>query len=291
MIATLLLLLGLPYGRPADTPPLPLAAWAAPAYAVPATIEAATEALPSWSASPAIAASQAISSYVYLPFIVRPPYGCQPVPGAQYGTLTVNGLPTDRPAEQHADLNLSMRGYEITSAYLGLFDYGGDADPNAPQLYTLFADQRVPDFPNVYQVYDWNWEDNEPGDLLTNWDVTLAGMGAATGEVLYFPDSGYNIGNGYEALVLYASEERITLKYTREDNVVQGYTIHVENICVEPTLLDLYRARNDAGRGRLPALRAGQPLGRARGSEFGVAIRDWGTFLDPRSRKDWWQGK
>jgi hypothetical protein len=116
-------------------------------------------------------------------------------------------------------------------------------------------------------------------------------MGVTPGEVIYFPESGYSIGSGYMALVLYASEERITLKYTREDDVVEGYTIHVENICVEPRLLSLYREKNDQGRGRLPALGADQPIGRARGYEIGVATRDWGTFLDPRSRKDWWQGK
>jgi len=68
-----------------------------------------------------------------------------------------------------------------------------------------------------------------------------------------------------------------------------GYTLHVENICVEPSLLALYQAMNAAGRSSLPALRSGQAFGRARG-EIGVAIRDCGAFLDPRSRKDWWKG-
>jgi hypothetical protein len=90
-------------------------------------------------------------------------------------------------------------------------------------------------------------------------------------------------------LVLYASTNRITIKYTNNDNVEQGYTLHVENVCVEPRLLALYQALNSAGRGRLPALRAGQAFGRALGSEIGVAIRDYGTFMDPRSRKDWWR--
>jgi hypothetical protein len=116
-------------------------------------------------------------------------------------------------------------------------------------------------------------------------------MGVTPGEVLHLPDSGYSIGSGYEALVLYATEDQLTLKYTREDHVVYGYTIHLENICVEPSLLALYQAWNDAGRGELPALRGSQPLGRARGGEIGVAIRDTGSFMDPRSRKDWWQGK
>jgi hypothetical protein len=110
-------------------------------------------------------------------------------------------------------------------------------------------------------------------------------------ETIHVPESGYTIGSGYEVLVLYASRERITLKYTRNDNVVSGYTLHVENVCVEPTLLALYQAWNDAGRSQLPALRAGQAFGRARGDEIGVVIRDNGTSMDPRSRKDWWQGR
>ncbi|MGD9404476.1 MAG: hypothetical protein PVH95_04935 [Anaerolineae bacterium] len=224
----------------------------------------------------------------YLPLVARQPSACAPIPGAQYNTLSVLPPVTDRPAEEHADLNLALRGYELTDGYRGLVEYGGTPDAGAPKLYTLFADHRVPSLPAVYRVYDWDWEYNCRGDLLANWPVTLAGMGVTTGEILHLPDSGYEIGSGYEALVLYASEERITLKYTRDDNVIEGYTIHVENICVEPSLLALYRAWTSAGRGQLPALRAGQPFGRARGGEIGVAIRDAGTFMDPRSQNDWW---
>ena len=39
---------------------------------------------------------------------------------------------------------------------------------------------------------------------------------------------------------------------------------------------------------QLPALRAEQAFGRARGDEIMVSIRDTGSFMDPRSRKDWW---
>jgi hypothetical protein len=288
MIATLLLLLAILDGGPAYDPAPPWAYQAALVYSVAAPMEPATAALPSW---PAIAPSEVITYYVFLPMAVKPPSGCAPIPGVQYGALDVAGPPTDRPAEQHADLNLALRSYEVTDAYRGLVDYGGSGDPRAPQLDTLFADPRVPALLTVYQVYDWDWGCNCRGGLLTQYEVTLAGMGVAPGEVLRLPDSGYNLGNGYEALVLYATEERITLKYTREDNVVLGYTIHVENVCVEPSLLALYRAWNDAGRGELPALRGGQPFGRARGNEIGVAIRDAGTFMDPRSRRDWWQSR
>lgn len=225
---------------------------------------------------------------VYLPLVAKPPPGCEPIPGVEYSTILVDSKPTDRPAEEHADLNLALRGYELTSAYRGLVEYAGDADAYAPKLYTLFADYREPVFPAVYRVYDWDWTCNCRGSLLTNPEVTLVGMGVATGEVLRLPNRDFEIGSGYQALVLYASEERITLKYTPEDSVEVGYTLHIENVCVEPSLLTLYQAWNEAGRRKLPALRAGQPFGRARGGEIGVAIRDTGTFLDPRSRKDWW---
>jgi len=245
--------------------------------------------VPARTARPGIAASEVFTYHVFLPLTAKQPSDCAPIPGVQYSALAVDGPPTDRLAEQHADLNLALRGYEVTTAYRGLVNYGGGDDPKAPQLNTLFADQRVPAFPTVYRVYDWNWDCNCRGSLLTQWEVTLAGMSVAPGEMLSLPDSGYNLGSGFEALVLYASEERITLKYTREDNVVEGYTLHIENVCVEPSLLALYRAWNDAGRGKLPALRGLQPFGRARGGEIGVAIRDAGTFMDPRSRQDWWQ--
>lgn len=281
MIATLLLLAG--FGLLAAS-----AGGAAPGYAM---VE--TPVVTSWQPVTAeVESSQVVTWSVYLPFVVRAgTEGCQPIPGEDYGTLDVEGPPTDRPAEEHADLNLALRGYEVTDAFLGLVDYGGGSDPKAPQLRGLFADHRVPAFTTVYQVYDWDWGCNCRGPLLTQYEVTLAGMGVAPGETIHVPSSGYEIGGGYEVLVLYATETRITLKYTPNDNVVHGYTLHLENVCVEPSLLALYQQWNAAGRGRLPALEAGQAFSRARGGEIGVAIRDVGTFLDPRSQKDWWQGR
>jgi hypothetical protein len=290
MIATLLLLLAVLDGSPACAAPPAWAYQIVPLCDISVPMAPATTVLPSWSASPAIAPSQVFTYHVFIPLVRQPPR-CEPIPGVQYDTLDVDSPPTDRPAAEHPDLNLALRGYEVTNAHQGLVEYGGSPDPGAPQLYTLFGDQRVPAFTTVYQVYDWDWNCDCRGDLLTKFDVTLAGMGVTPGEILHLPDSGYDIGNGYEALVLYATEERITLKYTREDHVVWGYTIHVENICVEPSLLALYQTWNDAGRSELPALRGGQPFGRACEHEIGVAIRDTGTFMDPRSRRDWWQAK
>lgn len=249
-----------------------------------------------WNDVAAIRASNAITSVIYLPVISKNSSDpCVPIPGEGYGTVTVNPPPTGRPADQHPDLNLALRGYAPTNQDKGLVDYGGTGDPSAPQLAGLFADNRVPvPFSTVYQVYDWDWPNNRRGNLLTDWPVTLVDMAVRPGEIIHVPNSGYPISrpmlpSGYSVLVLYATTERITLKYTREDNVISGYTLHVENICVEPNLLSLYQTWNAAGRSQLPALGAGQGFGRAKGGEIGVAIRDTGSFMDPRSRKDWWQ--
>jgi hypothetical protein len=239
---------------------------------------------------PAAASSAA---QTYLPIVFGnplTPVACDPIAGESYGTLDVEGEPTDRPAAEHADLNLAMRSYEVTSAPLVFVEYGPTDDPLAPQLRYVFSNGAFRGFSQAYRVYDWIWDTNSRGPLITDWDVTMAGMSALPGETLHVPASGYDIGSGYEVLVLYATENRITLKYTREDNVVVGYTLHVEGVCVEPNLLALYGAMNAAGRENLPALRARQALGRATGGEVGVAIRDTGAFMDPRSRNDWWIG-
>ena len=219
------------------------------------------------------------------------PSACQAIPGVSYGSLSISGSPSDRPAEAHPDINLSIRGWSGVSESLGLVNYNGNTDSRAPQLPGLFSDNRTPRFTSAARVYNWDWGANRRGGLITTWPVTLLGMAATSGEVIRLPDSGYDIGSGYDALVLYATETRLTIKYTREDNVVRGYTLHLENVCTEPSLLALYRQLNAQGRRTLPALRPGQPLGRATSSQILAAIRDTGNFMDPRSRKDWWRGR
>jgi LysM repeat protein len=241
---------------------------------------------PSQPAAPAPASAQ--------PPLGTPPAGIDPstpIPGASYGTLRIVGQPTDRPAAQHGDLNLALRGFSRTTAKLGLIDIAGPTDNRAPQLAGLFADKRSPIFSSVYRANQWDWGRNARGAPIADFEVTVAGLAAQTGETVHVPDAGYSIGSGYAVLVLYADANRITLKYTGEDSVVNGYTVHVESVCPEPSLLALYERMNTAGRSQLPALRAGQALGRARGDEIQVAIRDTGRFMDPRSRKDWWRGK
>ena len=254
-----------------------------------------------WWNRPALVAQQGLLSGIaapeaarlrqsFLPLVSRAPI-CQPIPDAAYTTLPPFSAPSDRPAEAHPDLNLSIRGYDLTDAARILVDYSSPGPGvTAPQLSDLFGSHRLPVFRSVYRVYDWDWGRMQRGALLFWPSVTALGMQTSTGEILYVPDSGYDIGSGCEVLVLYASTDRITLKYTREDNVVYGYTLHVEQLCVEPSLVSLYQECNRKGRRTLPALRPRQAFGRSRGSEVIIAIRDTGAFMDPRARGDWWLG-
>lgn len=192
------------------------------------------------------------------------------------------------PAAQHPDINLKIRGWVETGGTLGFVTYGGATDPKAPRLDTIFSPDRIPTFVQNYQVNGWDWAKNMANGPIPNSPVTLIGFGTTIGEPIELAKSGYDIGEGFGARVLYADSDSITLKYTGEDNVIYGYTIHIVGVCVEPSLLALYQTDDAAGRSELPALDANQPLGRAREATILVAIRDTGSFMDPRSEKDWW---
>lgn len=210
-------------------------------------------------------------------------------PSQAYSTLPVPPPPSDRPAAQHADLNLNLRGYARTQAALQLLDLQGATDPGGPQLKTLFTDNLARPVRSTYRVYNWDWGCNCRSGLIDDPEVTLIGLSATPGETLFLPVGGADIMNDFRALVLYADADSITFKYTRSDTIVGGYALHVEGINVDSNLLALYQQMNSAGRGNLPALRARQPFGTAQSNEVQVAVRDNGAFMEPRSRKDWWR--
>jgi hypothetical protein len=216
------------------------------------------------------------------------PDPCAPIPNAKYVTTSVT--PETTSPSTHGDINLLLRKWRPASGQVAaLVDINGPTDTLAPRLYTLFTDDRDPVFSGVYQLQGWDWGCNCASAYMTDPAVTMAGFAMQPAEVVELPMDGYDIGGGMQAMVLYATTETITLKYTHEDDVVKGYTIHMANICVEPALLALYEQSNAAGRTSLPALKGNQPIGRVRGSELLVTIRDTGSWMDPRSRKDWYQ--
>ncbi len=171
-----------------------------------------------------------ITAYVHLPIVMRG--GCAPIPGETYGTLAPTNPRTDNVEEDHL-INLARRGYEPVDKFKGLIDNGPAGDPLAPQFPGLFSDNRTGIFDNVYALHRWEQACNCPSsELVTNPEVTVAGLATAPGETIHVPDSGYDIGDGNDVMVLYAGETRLTLKYTREDDIVQGYTLYLENVCV-----------------------------------------------------------
>jgi hypothetical protein len=226
------------------------------------------------------------------PPTATPDPACPPT-GQRYDIIPTDGRYSGAAPDVSPDLNLTVRGWVTVSEARGLVDYGGETDPGAPQLYSLFADDRTPTFSSTHRVHDWDWTNNRKGGVLTMWPVTLLGMATTPGEPIRLPRrNGSDIYQGtYYGLVVYAEKTRITLHYGRNDYVAPGYGMHVENVCVDPGLLAQYQQASAAGRGSLPALRNNQVFGTARGSEILVSIRDTGTFMDPRSRKDWWMGR
>lgn len=217
-----------------------------------------------------------------------------PTPTVTFAVLPVQGPPIDRPPATNPDLNLTIRSYVATTTTLGLINVDGDTDVNAPQLAGLFNPPRLPTFTAAYQIYDWDWNcgsDGCRGNPITNPEVTLLEVMVTPGEPIFIPTRSVEIhSGGYKVLVLYAEETRIALTYTREDTPARGYLVHLENIQVDPALLALYRAKDAAGRHELPALHNHERFANASGSTLIVAIRDTGSFMDPRVRKDWWVG-
>ncbi|NJM41571.1 MAG: hypothetical protein HC853_12815 [Anaerolineae bacterium] len=213
-----------------------------------------------------------------------------PASDTNYGTLGVIAADTHRPPEGNPDLNLSLLGYEANGVAAAYKDYGPADDPLAPQFKGLFTDHRQPGFTTAFVNNGWNWDNNSrTPPSLGKFEATVIGVAVTPGESLFTPGSGRPIGNGYSALVLYADNNQITLKYTPEDSIARGYTMFIEGINVNPQLLAVYQSTNGAGRSSLPALRAGQLLGTAAGGEIRLAIRDNATFMDPRSQNDWWR--
>jgi uncharacterized protein YraI len=265
----------------ADAPAQPVGAAAQP------TAEAVPQAQVAAPTAPTAAVAQSSSS-------------C-PATGASYGLLPRDGAASDRPDREHGDLNLALRGYGAADAPASLVDYNGSTDSNAPQFSGMFQPNRMATVQSSYRVNLWVFESDKcngapngcRGSAITDWPATMIGLATTPGESISIPSRAPEIGGGYQAMVLYADTTRITLNYTRQDNISYGYVVYIENVCVDPNLLALYRAQNDANGWRssnsLPGLRNGQPLGTAAGGEVRVAIRDSATFLDPRSRKDWWQ--
>lgn len=257
------------------------------AQATPIGLSAPAEGSSNGTLPPGTIPNQAL----YLPLIS---VNSQMINNRVFDAIPVMGPPVDHPAAINGDLNLALRGYISITTALTLVDINGDVDLDAPQLIGLFSPPRLPKFTGAYQVYDWNWGCGPHGcrgGVLTEPESTLLEVTTTPGEPLFIPTRNAEIlGGGYKVLVLYAEAHRITLTYTRQDTPAIGYIVQLEDITVDPALVALYDQLDAAGRSKLPALHQNESFGFASGASIKLAIRDTGSFLDPRSRKDWWFG-
>jgi len=226
---------------------------------------------------------------------------CEAV-GGDFPTVRRLGARSPVAVEDSPEFNLALRGWVSSGAALGLVDYGGGTDPDAPFLGDMLPGRigSPVRFTSAHQVREWDYGAGRPGPPIPAhpFPATLVGLATRPGDTVHLPGRRAAIdGNGTRAMVVFAGRQRVTLKYTREEIevregvvVISGYMVHVEDICTDPRLLALYQSLDRAGREHLPAIRSGQAFARALGSEVRVAVRDTGRFMDPRARKDWWRG-
>jgi hypothetical protein len=125
------------------------------------------------------------------------------------------------------------------------------------------------------------------------------------------PSTSYDIGGGYEAMVVFAAEDRVTIHIGRHEYFVGtpsgkncnggecsgGYWIYVKDICVDKRILNAYNsvknAQEAAGADKspiqLPMVKPGQTLGKATGASVIVGVRDNGPFIST-SKPVYWEG-
>lgn len=202
----------------------------------------------------------------------------------RYDLIPIEGGRESRPPAEHADLNLKLRDPQPADFEATLVDISGSGiDPEAPSLAAVFE----PDFVGTYAVHDWDWGCNCKGSLMDDGSAVVVGIKTNPGESIFIPQNDRDIYDGkYHAVVLYASEDQVTMQYSRTGSVVNGYTVHYLGLQTDPNLVTLFQESEGS---ELPGLTLDTPVGVAAGEELIVAMRDNGTFLDARSKRDWWE--
>ncbi len=198
--------------------------------------------------------------------------------------------------ESDPQINFSFHEWTEVNEAKEPVNYGGDTDPNPPpSIGSIFAG-KYPEIVKTYAIYhqkpqteyDFCIATAKPGSFCPK--VTLIGLGAAPGEPLLGLAAGRKIWGESTLMVLYADQNTITFTHSSGDTwPPDGYPFYIHDICVDPNLLAAYQKDNADGRGVLPGVKAGQIFGYAKDTDVKITVRDSDQWMDPRSKKDWWQ--
>ncbi len=200
-----------------------------------------------------------------------------------YELIPLEGERDKRPAPKHADLSLKLREPQPVEAELSLVTVEGGGSNEPPQLSGIVP----PNFVATYTLHDWDWSCDCKKGLIDNpWgNVAIVEIATTPGQPVFIPRRRSDIFQGkYYAVVLYATQDSLTFVYSREGTVANAYSVHYEGLQVDPNLLAQYR---ESEGNQLPGLTLDTPVGITT-DKLKVAIRDRGTFMDPRSKGDWW---
>lgn len=184
--------------------------------------------------------------------------------------------------EQNPDYNPSLRDYVNVNQSPEYYHEDHPIDPLLPNFANLFEGYQQPTISGTYAITPI-----ENFDSPQSWsEVNAVGFALPSGTNVLVPPSGYQINEqGYQATVLYAGSDGITINYTADGNIAGGYTISLKNITVNPEIIKQFQTAQSQG--LLVALDAFQNLGTTNGSEVIMFLRDTGAILDPRWL-EWW---
>ena len=184
---------------------------------------------------------------------------------------------------------------------------GGDKDID--QKIRGFMGSMVGYKPSAVSAFDMKYNSAPQED-----DTDIKGQAPVlqittdVGRFINVPKTDYNIGGNYEAMVVFASEDRVTIHIGRHEYITTskmcgsrkcsgGYWIYVKDICVDKQILNTYRSVEAAQRAagadlnpiQLPMVSEGQPLGVAKGNSVIIGVRDDGPFVST-SKPFYWEG-
>lgn len=225
-------------------------------------------------------------------------FSCSNLPEKKFSLLSANYEPDNFPLsgdlKSNPDVNLYLRGFEPNNEAKELIDrthnYGLDyIDP--PQISTVFKDKQ-PQIANTYHIFEWDFNKKKslaPLIATPNFKVHMLGLKAVPGDKIYAPYTGRSIGSGKAYLVLFADSNNILLTNSRANALNSGYLVYFLDICVYPSLVNLYNSADSSGRTSLPALAVGEEFAVSRTNEVKIVVRDSMSFMDIRSRQDWWR--